>query len=86
MRTTLTLDDKLAEALKEHAAESGQSFKQTVHETLARGLAAPASPRRFRQRTFSLGGVPPGLDLTHALRLAAERENLDLSRKLALRK
>ncbi len=38
MRTTLTLDDDLAEALNRAARLSGRSFKAVVNETLRRGL------------------------------------------------
>lgn len=39
MRTTLTLDDDLSEALNRAARLSGRSFKAVVNETLRRGLA-----------------------------------------------
>ncbi|MCY4421970.1 MAG: hypothetical protein OXC06_02750 [Acidimicrobiaceae bacterium] len=39
MRTTLTLDDDLAAALKEQAQRVGQPFKQVVNDTLRRGLS-----------------------------------------------
>ncbi len=40
MRTTLTIDDDLAEALKEQARRADQPFKQVVNDTLRRGLSA----------------------------------------------
>ena len=43
MRTTLTLDDDLAAALKEQARRADQPFKQVVNDTLRRGLS-PALP------------------------------------------
>lgn len=39
MRTTLTLDDDLAEALSRTAHLSGRSFKAVVNEAIRRGLA-----------------------------------------------
>ena len=39
MRTTLTLDDDLAAALKEQARRADQPFKQVVNDTLRRGLS-----------------------------------------------
>ncbi len=39
MRTTLTLDDDLAEALKERARRADQSFNQVVNDILRRGLS-----------------------------------------------
>ncbi|MCS5700341.1 ribbon-helix-helix domain-containing protein [Cyanobium sp. FGCU-52] len=44
MRTTLTLDDDLAEALNRKARLSGRSFKAVVNETIRRGLAHGRSP------------------------------------------
>ncbi len=39
MRTTLTLDDDLAAALKEQAHRSGVPFKHVVNDALRRGLS-----------------------------------------------
>ena len=38
MRTTLTIDDDLADSLKEQARQNNLPFKQVVNETLRRGL------------------------------------------------
>ena len=43
MRTTLTLDDDLAEALNRAARLTGRSFKAVVNDTLRCGLAQSAS-------------------------------------------
>ena len=43
MRTTLTLDDDLAEALNRAARLTGRSFKAVVNDTLRRGLAESGS-------------------------------------------
>ena len=40
MRTTLTLDEQIAKALKEVAHRTGKPFKQVVNEALRAGLAA----------------------------------------------
>jgi predicted transcriptional regulator len=40
MRTTLTIDDQVAEALKDLARRSDRSFEDVVNETLRRGLGA----------------------------------------------
>ena len=64
MRTTLTLDDDVAHALKERAKLLNQSFKQVVNDTLRRGLspAGGGKPRRpFRVRP-NHGGFAPGVD------------------------
>jgi plasmid stability protein len=88
MRTTLTLDDTLAQELRRRAAEEGRSFKEVVNQALARGLDPQRSaPRgRFRQKTVALGGVQEGVDLTKALQLAAVLEDEEWARKLRLRK
>jgi hypothetical protein len=89
MRTTLTLDDDLAETLRESAFRSGKPFKQVVNETLRAGLAAgeaPPRPQRYRLEPASLGGVRPGVDLDRALRLADALEDEGIARKLELRK
>ena len=87
MRTTLTLADHLARALKAEAARSGQSFKEVVNETLLRGLRGSApKPRPYRIKTASLGGVRPGFNLDQSLRLAEQLEDEALAAKLEARK
>ena len=88
MRTTLTLEDDLARALREEARRSGRPLKGIVNETLRVGLAARRSPaaRRYRLTPVSLGGVVPGVDLDKALRLAEALEDEATARKLELRK
>lgn len=81
MRTTLTIDDRIAKALKTLAHRSGKPFKQVVHETLQTGLAAKETPK-----PVSLGGVLPGIDIDKALRLAAALEDEEIARELDLRK
>jgi hypothetical protein len=41
MRTTLTIDDAIARALKDPAHRSDKPFNQVVNETLRAGLGAP---------------------------------------------
>jgi predicted transcriptional regulator len=41
MRTTLTLDDDIAEKLKQAARQTGLPFKQLVNQTLRLGLHYP---------------------------------------------
>jgi hypothetical protein len=47
MRTTLTIDDRLAKALKALAHRCGKPFKQVVKETLQAGLAAGEAPAKL---------------------------------------
>ncbi|MDH3403963.1 MAG: DUF2191 domain-containing protein [Acidobacteriota bacterium] len=89
MRTTLTLDDDVATALREAAHRTGRSFKAAVNETLRAGLAAGAAPakgKRYRVVPVALGGVRPGIDLDKALQLADALEDEGIARKIELRK
>lgn len=89
MRTTLTLDEQIARALKSAAHRSGKPFKQVVNETLRAGLVAGQASGRarpYRVKPASLGGVLPGVDLGKALRLADALEDQEIARELALRK
>ena len=62
MRTTLTLEDDLADRLAQIARETQQPFKAVVNETLRRGLAehAPSVPA-FDYQAHS-GNLLPGID------------------------
>jgi hypothetical protein len=89
MRTTLTIDDEIAESLKETAYRTDQSFKQVVNETLRAGIAAgqkPEKPRRYRLEPVSLGGVRPGFDLDRALKISDALEDREIAGKLEERK
>ena len=88
MRTTLTLDDQIAKALKSLAHRSGKPFKQIVNETLRAGLAVRETPKAkpYKIKPASLGGVMPGIDVSKALQLAAALEDQEIVRKLELRK
>jgi hypothetical protein len=84
MRTTVTLDDDLVDALKQRAHERDVPFKQALNETLRAGLtgAAPASASAAYRMTPRDLGVRPGVDLSKALQLAAELEDVEVLRKL----
>ena len=89
MRTTLTIDDATAKALKELAHRTGRSFKHVVNETLRAGLARQRGrpeARPYKLEPASLGGVCAGIDLDRALRIADALEDIELARKLELRK
>ena len=88
MRTTLTVEDGVAKALKELAHRSGKSFKQVVNETLKRGLVetGPASKVPYREKPCSLGETRANYDLTKALSLSAVLEDEEILRKLEQRK
>ena len=61
MRTTLTLDNDLAQSLKERARLLDVPFKQVVNDTLRRGLSpasSDASPATYRVFPNASGFVP----------------------------
>jgi hypothetical protein len=87
VRTTVSLDPDLAASLRELARQRGDSFTDTLNSTLRRGLAAgrARSGRPYRLASRRLG-LRPGIDLEHALHVAAELEDAETIRKLELRK
>ena len=86
MRTTVTLDPDVAARLLRLASERGSSFKETINSVLRVGLdPGPRGNGAYQERTVALG-VRPGVDVTKALRLAAELEDEAIVRKLELRK
>lgn len=88
MRTTLTLDDDLAEELRSLAHRTRRSFKDVLNEAIRTGLARRrrARPRRYRLEPASLGGVRPGFNLDKALQLSDTLDDEEIARKLELRK
>ncbi len=87
MRTTLTLDDDVADALSRIVRERGISFKEAVNSIIRAGLAADrAVSRPYQMPTSNLGPVRPGINLDKALQLAAELEDEEIIRKLELGK
>ena len=85
MRTTVTLDEDVATQLQRLTRERGISFKEVINATLRQGLGSTHEPRRYRLKARPLG-LRPGIDLTHALRLAADLEDEEIIRKLRQRK
>lgn len=65
MRTTITLDDGLARRLKDEMRIRGTGFRETLEETLKRGLAnkavnQSAEPFRVRSKPMHLkAGIDP---------------------------
>ena len=67
MRTTLTLDEDVAEKLKAKAHKSGRPFKQVVNETLREGLVKAKREKMlppFKVKARNLG-LRPGLDYSN---------------------
>jgi len=57
VRTTLTLDEDVANLLRKEARKSGEPFKQVVNRFLRLGLTATKQPLRkpFVVKPFKLG-------------------------------
>ncbi len=64
MRTTLTLDDDIADSLREQARLLNRPFKQVVNETLRRGMspAVRAVPAPQYRVVPNRSGLAPGID------------------------
>ncbi len=80
MRTTISLDDALAEKLNEIAHKNKTSFREVVNQTLRRGLSVP-EPRpvvtqRFAADTFA-SAFRPGVD---PMRLNQLLDDLEVGR------
>ncbi|MHB8139690.1 MAG: hypothetical protein ACYDHD_00290 [Vulcanimicrobiaceae bacterium] len=66
MRTTLTLDEDIAQKLSDEARRTRRSFKAVVNETLRLGLlrSNPTPARPFRVHARRLG-LREGADVTN---------------------
>jgi hypothetical protein len=81
MRTTITLDPDTNVAIRRLMRERGLTFNQAVNAAIRSGTA---TRRKLRTSTANLG--PPRIPLDHALRFAADLEDVELVSKLAARK
>ena len=88
MRTTLTIEDAIAKALKDLAHRSNRPLKEVVNETLRAGLSARQAPqaKRYRVKPAPLGGAVPGINLDKALALAEALEDQEIAAKIERRK
>ncbi len=83
MRTTVTLDPDVEDLLRRTMRERGITFRQAVNDAIrhsARQAPSMASAETDFP-TFDMG--EPLVDLTHALRIAGELEDLERARDLA---
>ena len=86
MRTTVTLDADVEAKLRRAARERGTSFKAVLNDAVRAGLATGGGrTRRYRVPARKMG-VRPALDVDRALSAAGELEDIELLRKLELRK
>ena len=86
MRTTVTLEPDVQALIRAAMKERGVSFKEALNSAVRMGLTqAKPGRRRFVQKSFSLGHEQI-FRWDKALQAAAEMEDEELSRRLALRK
>ncbi|HEX2139330.1 MAG TPA: ribbon-helix-helix domain-containing protein [Woeseiaceae bacterium] len=77
MRTTITIDDHLAERIEELRRARGLSMKKVINLLLREGLehqSKPPQPKRFRIRTHRLR-LRPGFDPEKLNELSDELES-----------
>ena len=79
MRTTVTLEPDVEAVIKRAMRERGLTFKQALNDAVRAGVS-PRKPAAEPFPTYDMGA--PLVDVTKALRLAAELEDEDLARKL----
>ena len=84
MRTTVTLDPEAEAFVRRLMRERGLTFKQAVNQAIRRSAVPRRGDAAFRTATFDMGA--PAVPLDKAMRLAAELEDEEILRKLALRK
>ena len=84
MRTTLTLDQDVAERLRQEMRRSGKSMKASVNEALRRGLGLGGRPPRVPRFAVEphAFGFKPGIDLDRLNQLADELEAEEAARGL----
>lgn len=79
MRTTVTLEPDVEALVRDLMRRRGIGFKEAVNEAIRAGLGRKGS-KPFRTPTFDMG--EPAIPLDHALRLAADLEDEELTRRL----
>jgi len=85
MRTTVTLDEDVAQEINKAMRERGSTFKATVNDLLRRGLRARDTVEPYIPPVVNMG-VRPGIDLDKALSLAGSLEDDEIARRFELRK
>lgn len=81
MRTTVTIDEDVAQQIRQRMRERGAGFKEVLNELLRRGLRSTDDPEPYVAPTFRMG-ARPDLDLDKALALAGAMDDDELARKL----
>ena len=73
MRTTVTLDADVEAAIRRVMAQRGVSFKRALNDAIRVGTGSSAAAPRSYTVPRPLG--TPMVDVTHALRMAADLED-----------
>ena len=85
MRTTVDIDAKILDRLRDEAHAQGISFKAMLNRTLRQGLDRPSGDReRYVCPTFDMGS--PLRPLDKALALADALEEEEVARRLGQRR
>lgn len=77
MRTTVTLDPDVEALIRDRMSRKGVSFKRALNDAIRAGAGELAA---YETPVFDLG--VPTVDLTKALRIAAELEDEALTAKV----
>jgi hypothetical protein len=83
MRTTIWLDDRLAEQVRRHAAKAGLSVSAFIARTLDDALKRQKAPEAppFRLVTVKGEGFRPGVDLDRPRTLDIQEDEAVFSRR-----
>jgi len=73
MRTTVTLDDDTEQLVRARMEQRGVSFKQALNDAIRDGVSSGEPRELWRGKTYDMG--ESSVDLTHALRVAADLED-----------
>lgn len=84
VRTTVTLDSDVEELVRRAMQERGLSFKGAINAAIRAGLATGQARSRYGVEPRHLGHAT--VPLAKALQVAAEMEDEEIVRKLALGK
>ncbi len=84
MRTTVTLDADADAIVRKVMRERRLTFKQALNAVIRAGVGEASRSSRPRFRTFRMGA--PRIPLDKALQLAAELDDEEIIRKMALGK
>jgi hypothetical protein len=85
MRTTVRIDDDLLLEIKKRSEREGTPITKLINDALRDGLSAkPVKRPPYREKVFSMG--QPLFNVDKALSFAADDEDAEILRKLALRK